>query len=475
MKVTDLIGNPRNIDDAINILRVRSVPAPKLTDIKKSISLKEHEVYNKVTRPDIKTYPNPKTDMGGKITDKGEVEWDYVNRIGLAMQNLIIKRAVAFIFGNPVLLKYNADTEAQKKYIKAHEQVLHDNYEPMLNRRAARSTYSYTEVAEYWYPVKAEEGFNDYGFDSKHELKCAIFSPENGDELWPNFDENGRMKYFSRGFERIEGSLTTEYFETYTDEEIVKWKKGSLSTDWVEYSREEVKIGKNPIVYGRQPMHECAEIDDIITRIEKSVSNLGDINDRHTAPKIFINGKVVSFGQKSQANTIIEGGPQTDAKYLSWDNSPESFKSEMEILIRMAYTITQTPDISFDSVKGLGAISGVALKLLFMDAHLKVKDKEEIFIPYLRRRDNIITAYLCEMHNPFKASKVRIDREIVPFMIADDLMQAQVLQIATGAKPFKSQLGGVKEWSGSEGQEEYDQIQKEAKEAAKRDVFEPTF
>lgn len=50
-------------------------------------------------------------------------------------------------------------------------------------------------------------------------------------------------------------------------------------------------------------------------------------------------------------------------------------KLEIDTLLRMIYTITQTPDISFDTVKGIGAVSGVALKLLFMDAHLKVQDK----------------------------------------------------------------------------------------------------
>ena len=76
--------------------------------------------------------------------------------------------------------------------------------------------------------------------------------------------------------------------------------------------------------------------------------------------------------------------------YVSWQNAPESVKLEIETPLKMIYTITQTPDISFDAVKGLGAISGIALKLLFMDAHLKVQDKREIFDDYLQRRVNII-------------------------------------------------------------------------------------
>ena len=81
-------------------------------------------------------------------------------------------------------------------------------------------------------------------------------------------------------------------------------------------------------------------------------------------------------------------------QYVSWQQAPEAVKLEIETLLKLIYTITQTPDISFDAVKGLGAISGVALKLLFMDAHLKVQDKCEIFDDYLQRRVNVLLEYV---------------------------------------------------------------------------------
>jgi hypothetical protein len=112
------------------------------------------------------------------------------------------------------------------------------------------------------------------------------------------------------------------------------------------------------------------------------LSNFADTNDYHASPKIFVQGKVIGFTRKGEAGAIIEGENGATAQYLAWQNAPESVKLEIETLLRMIYTITQTPDISFDTVKGIGAISGVALQLLFMDAHLKVQDKSEVFSAY---------------------------------------------------------------------------------------------
>ncbi|RZJ86080.1 MAG: phage portal protein, partial [Chryseobacterium sp.] len=267
------------------------------------------------------------------------------------------------------------------------------------------------------------------------------------------------------------------YFETYTDEEMVRWKQSSLSiTDgtWIEDAREPIPIKMIPIVYGRQDEMETEDIESIIDRLEKMFSNLGDTNDYHSAPKIFVNGRILSFGSKGSSNTVIQGEKDAKAEYLSWDHAPESFLVEANNLIKMAYTITQTPDISFDSVKGIGSLSGIALKLMFLDAHLKVKDKEEIFMPYLQRRYKIMRAYACEMKNSFKkASKMKVKPVIKPYMIADELSEAQVLQIANGGKPFVSQLESVKRAGGN--QDDYDKIIEEKKADSQSDAFEASY
>ena len=110
-------------------------------------------------------------------------------------------------------------------------------------------------------------------------------------------------------------------------------------------------------------------------------------------------------------------------------------------MLKLIYTITQTPDISFDAVKGLGAISGVALKLLFMDAHLKVQDKCEIFDDYLQRRVNVLLAYIGMMNDALSkdCETIIIEPEIVPYMITSDIDDLNYWMTANGNKPVVSQ------------------------------------
>lgn len=95
---------------------------------------------------------------------------------------------------------------------------------------------------------------------------------------------------------------------------------------------------------------------------------------------------------------------------------PEPIKLEVETLLRFIFSITQTPDISFESVKGLGTnVSGETLKMLFLDAHLKTMNKRETFDPYLTRRYNIIKAMLKVLNSSI--SDVDVDSIITPFML----------------------------------------------------------
>ena len=128
-------------------------------------------------------------------------------------------------------------------------------------------------------------------------------------------------------------------------------------------------------------------------------------------------------------------------QYVSWQQAPEAVKLEIDTLLKLIYTITQTPDISFDAVKGLGAMSGVALKLLFMDAHLKVQDKCEIFDDYLQRRVNVILEYIAQMNTSLAdaCETIMIEPEIIPYMITSDIDDLNYWMTANGNKPVVSQ------------------------------------
>ena len=183
------------------------------------------------------------------------------------------------------------------------------------------------------------------------------------------------------------------------------------------------------------------------------------------------------FRSKGEAGKILEGDNESDAKYLSWSDAPEAVKLEIETLLRLIYTITQTPDFSFEAVKSINAISGKALKMLFFDAHLKAQEKQEVLSEYMTRRINIIKAYVGLMDTSLNETckAIDIDPEIIPYMIDDEETKVDILVAATGGKPILSQKTAVGQLNyTNDSEKEYELIKEEEQGMNVLETLEPT-
>lgn len=449
----------------------------------KQIDPLQHDVMDNSIRPDkwIKTDPKDPNkaevvDVTNGIEETSGLRREKVARVALALQKLIVKRAVSFTFGNQVQLNAETNTQEEETVLKAVKRVLYDIKEKSTNRKLARALFTTTEVAELWYPVAREH--KTYGFDSKFKLRCAIFSPLFGDKLYPYFDDSGDMVAFSREFSIQKDKKTVSYFETYTAENHIIWISTSEGLVIQEGFPKKNILGKIPVVYAKQENVEWADVQNLIDRLEKLLSNFADTNDYHASPKIVIKGEITGFAKKGEAGAILQlEGDDAKAEYLSWQNAPESVKLEIENLLRMIYTISQTPDISFDSVKGLGAISGIALKLLFMDAHLKVQDHCEDLDEYMQRRTSIIKTFIGKFNTSIAnaAEDLIIEPEIVPYMLDDELAAIQKWTTANGGKPIISQKQSARLAGLSNNPDaDFEQIQAENDRANSFNFNEPT-
>ncbi|MDR1652498.1 MAG: phage portal protein [Prevotellaceae bacterium] len=465
-------------DDATVIIselkKGRQAAEPNIELYVSQINPYKHNVFDKEKRPDKKVrVSNPQSDKKAlQVTksdssNEGSFKYVPVARVALAIQKLIVKRAVAFTFGNPVMLNCEPKNDAEAAVLKAVNAVLFDTKARSLNRQIAREIFSATETAELWYPVEKPA---NYGFQSKFKLRTAIFSVEKGDKLFPYFDPTGDMVAFSREYQ-IEDQTKNKkrYFETYTDTEHYIWVYGGDNWTLLDGYPKNNAIGKIPVIYGAQPNVEWADVQVLIERLETLLSNFSDTNDYHAAPKIIVKGKIKGFAEKGETGAILQlEGDNPDARYLEWSQAPESVRLEIDTLLRMIYTITQTPDISFDTVKGIGAVSGIALKLLFMDAHLKVQEKMEIFDDYLQRRISIIKSFLAQMNVADKnfvsaCNSLIIEPEIKPFMIEDENAKIQLLISANGGKAIISQKTSIQQAGVvNDADKEFKQIQKES-------------
>lgn len=426
-----------DIGQRIAELKKKTIKLPKWEDLEKQYEPKLHDIFDKAKYPDKSI-----TDEYGNV-----VRMEPITRVAIGLQKLAVKRMSEFMFTLPlsqVCDDIDADP-ATKSQFEALKKVLKKNKWQTFNKKRCKIISSQCEQATYWYVVPGEN--TQYGFPSKYKLKCAIFSPGRGDALYPLFDEMGDMIAFSREFTMVDGDQKTVYFETWTADHYHRWKKTSGDATWIEDGTPSpIQIGKIPIIYGyrEKPIWEDAD-NGKVAEIEKLLSRNGDIIDYHAAPVLVISGELQGAPTKSEANKVFTTDKDGKAEYVSWEQSPDSVSFQYNTLTRSYFTELQLPDLSFENIKGMGAVSGESRKWVLADAHLKVGDESEIYEDIFDREYSVIKAYLGQMNTGWQKSidKLDIDTEIVPFIISDDLAKVQVLVAANGGNPVVSQERSV--------------------------------
>ena len=246
------------------------------------------------------------------------------------------------------------------------------------------------------------------------------------------------MIAFGRSYTLTTDDKKDEYMDLFTDKKIARYKKDEHGK-WSVLSDHENMLGKIPIVYYSQDDVDWSDVQKIIERLENLLSNFADTNDYFGSPMVKIKGTVTGFAEKEDTGKVITITENGDADYLTWDQSPESTKLEIETLQNLIYSLTQTPDISFKSVQGMSNISGIALKLMFLDAYLKATEKAEVFEQAITRRLSILSAYSRLFNQSLKSTEgIDLECVITPYIPENIKEVVDMLSGATGGKAIVS-------------------------------------
>lgn len=444
----------------------------------------KHEIIT-----DIEKYPKirvvvekgkeVKSDTTGRMTRTDDkVEYKDPNRIALPLEQDIVNIQTAFTVGTEPSIDCDTDDEGEKSLLSALKQVIRKNKLKYQNKKIVRSWLSEQEVAEYWYAVK-DDGFwailkrkiaSIFGKAvPEYRLKSTLWSPFRGDTLYPFFDDTGDMVAFSREYKKtnLDGTETT-VFMTLTNDSIRTCIIGDNNQDEV------VSHGfpKLPVIYTYRKNAYCDVIRPIRIRIEKLLSAFGDCIDYHFFPILKLFGEVTGFSGTTRNRVVNLTGEKADAAYLTWQQAADPIKLELETLFSRAYSMTNTPQISFENLKGTGnALSGSAFRYVFMGAHMAVENHAEEIGLFMQRRVNFLISALGTQNSRLAAPAQTIDVEvnIVPYMIdnIDDKVQTAVTAVD----------GGI--WSRKEGilfagnadrvDEELKEIEEDKQRAAERD------
>lgn len=375
----------------------------------------------------------------------GETKTVILNKLVTTFQKTIVEGAISFLFGVPPAVTLASDDTTQTAFDRLRL-VFKKCKAEALNRKLARALFVDTQAAELWYAVKATP-------EATAKIGVILL---RGDQIWAHFDETGDMDAFVRRYNRDIGDGFTprneQVAEIYTaDTVIVMTNSGN---GWQTDQRPNL-FGKIPVVYYEQDKPEWSDVQTLIDRMEEVLSSHADTNDYFASPIIKAFGKIKSLPEKQQtgkmiqfeAETGIDGKPTYgDATYLTWDQSPESLKLEIDNLKGLIYALTNTPDVSFDNVKGIGNISGIALKLMFLSAIHKAMNKQEIFGAAIERRVSVVKSIIAVTDVALAGAleNLEVDIHFSDCLPANDSELITTLSAARGGGPVMSMETAVK-------------------------------
>lgn len=422
-------------EDNIKSLQDKNLNIPKWATLSKDYDPKEHKVITDTTL------------LKDKVRSDGTI--DKSTRVALALEKIATTRMAEFVFAIPVGRSYSGieGDERLGRITQALESIYKKARIDSENYKRGTAYFASCEVCTVWY---AEEKPNTlYGFKSKYKLKCKTYSPMQGYELYPLFDAGGDMLAMSIGYKAKELGKEVEYFESWTESQHIVWRK--QEGQWALHREEAVTIGKIPAVYMHRSAPIYADITGLREELELTLSRNGNIVAYNAAPILKVSGDLVGSESRGEGRRVYQTTEKGDVGYVSWDQSIEATKYQVDNLLRFIFMQLQLPDLSFDAMRGLGNIGYDARQTLLTDAHLKVGDEQYPIIEFLEREANIIKEYYKLMDTTVAGliDSLDIEHSITPFIQNDEKAEIERRLLANGGKPIESQLESIQRFGQS--------------------------
>lgn len=455
--------------DAISILQSKVLNIPSWSKLYKKYEPREHSIVT------------DNVNRKAKEREDGSVE--NPARIHVGLEKLLCKRINEFMFAIPVERKYeytsvdqydlskdskeandkqtenNVETSEDKEEIynkiqRSIEKIFKVARIDSENKKRGLYYFASCEFFTIWYTVKKPRHMI-YGFPCEYKLKCKTYSPmdgydeKSGTSLFPYFDELGDLLAMSFMYDKTVGDDIVTYFETYTDKYHIKWSSVG-EEGWKEENREDIsRFGKIPGVYCNRSRPIYDGLSNLRHEIEWTLSRNSDVVAYNSAPALVVEGDLIGSEDKGEPQRILRVTEGGSANYISWNQSIEAAKYDINTMLDLFWTQSQMPDISFGRMTSIGSIGYDARQTLLTDAHLKIGDESGPIIECLDRECNVVKAFLKQMNVEWASyiDNLDIENKITPYIQNDESGKVERLMKINGGKPLIShktsvQLGG---------------------------------
>lgn len=322
------------------------------------------------------------------ITEKLPRRWQaYINEV-----------ALFYLLGQPIKWSKN-DPDVQDVAFDAYTQFLKDTRFNTTMRQAKRLAGAETECAKLYHIYRNEE-------TGKAEVKVVLLAKSLGYTLRPLFDQYGTMLAFGYGYYLKEGVNTVEHFDIQTPKVIYRCKKNDRGWEVLPIINPTGKI--NIIYYQQEKEWEGAQ--SRINRDEYVDSKSADTVNYFADPKAKVSADVLaSLSDPDNVGEVIRmHGPDSMFDYVAPPDSVELKKFEKDILKESILNDTFTFNFSSENTKGLGTLTGEALKRAMAPSYMKRDNRKEIYEIAVDREKNLILTIMKNVTHIELRSKLEV-------------------------------------------------------------------
>lgn len=308
-----------------------------------------------------------------------------VEKLPRARQRYINEVELFFLMGTPPEYRKKNGGDDEYELFKSFGKEVRLN---SLHRQWKRIAGAETEAAIVYHL---------YNENSAIVCKAFVAARSAGYDIRPLFDQYGNMLAFAYGYKINRGGKSVQRWEILTPDFNFECEKTNMG--WKVIPRENI-TGKINAIYACQPT-AWAGAERRIDREEMIDSKTADTNNYFADPVAYATADVVSLmgDAKDKVGKLLQfTDKNSQFGYINPPNDSATRQEEKSNLAKSILFDTFTPDLSYDSIKGMGSLSGEALQNALVLGFIKADNRKEIYGELLDREVNVIKGILKIQH-----------------------------------------------------------------------------
>lgn len=323
-------------------------------------------------------------------------------------QRYINEVELFFLLGNPIQWKKeDGDDDAYKLFCDFLKAQRFDSN----MRKAKRLAGAETQSAKLYHVYRDER-------TNERMVRTVVLARQTGYKLRPMFDQYGNLRAFAYGYTLTEKGKNIEHWDIQTPDFLFYCRKSSIGWEVQTFENPTKKI--NCIYYAQPKAWDGAE--PRIKREEMLDSKVADTNNYFADPIASATADVIqSMADPNQIGKLIQlTGAQSRFEYINPPQNSATRDAEKQDLNDSILFDTMTPDFSFDKIKGMGTLSGDAIKNAMILGYVKRDNRKEIYEELVDREKSVILSILKYLHPEMED---KLNKLVISFEFAEPFTQ----------------------------------------------------